>query len=133
MVDAMTDNVRIGGGGRLYKDAREASNGHHATMPGEDTDGAYLPPKQHSDTLPSEPPQSHWVIAPIEPPAAPPAPPVSRDWRGFWSTLIEILGMFVLAAGLSLWHLWVGISVLGVCLIVLGVALGIPQPRRGGS
>ncbi|MGH7721494.1 MAG: hypothetical protein ACRENL_01495 [Candidatus Dormibacteria bacterium] len=35
----------------------------------------------------------------------------------------QLAGLLVLSAGLALLHLWIGVSVLGAGLIVLGVAM----------
>ena len=142
----MVDHV-IGGGGRLYKDAREAQNGHdtiHDTFPGEDDDGAVLPgpepnpePKskihEHSEwqqgrvTAPNAPKPPWELEAPAEPPA-PPKPP--RDWQQFQSTALELAGVSVLTAGSWMLFPWLGLMVLGVCLILLGVAAGLPDPKK---
>lgn len=46
------------------------------------------------------------------------------------STLLEVLGLLVLCAGLYLLAPWLGISVAGAGLILLGLALDPPSPRR---
>lgn len=127
----MVDTIKLGGGGRLYKDAREASNGHE---PGEDDDGAVPPPayepKLHSETLPNEPPVQRWVVEPILPPEPPETPKPRFDWRQLYSTFLEITGIGILSYGLSELYVWLGIAVFGACVIVLGVAVGLPTPPK---
>lgn len=44
------------------------------------------------------------------------------------STLLEVYGMVILAAGFALYRLWVGIAVLGLELILMGMALDMGKP-----
>ncbi len=118
MVDKLT---RIGTGGRLYRDARPAPNGDSVQEePAEETP-APQPVRDYENPAPPAPP---WSVKPMHEPPAPPKP--KRDWREFNSTALEVIGVGVLSAGFSMLYLWLGIVVLGACLIVLGYAASEP-------
>jgi hypothetical protein len=50
------------------------------------------------------------------------------------STLLEVYGMVIFAGGWALYRLWVGVTVLGLELILIGMALGmgekVPAPEQ---
>lgn len=123
------DNVtKIGGGGRLYSDAREKADAEAAPPPppvadqGERIRDFIKPPEPPlSSRGPSKP-------TPVVQPKVikPPKPP--RDWRGVISTVVELLGIAVLSGGFWMLTPWLGIVILGMCLIIMGIGLGITGP-----
>jgi hypothetical protein len=48
------------------------------------------------------------------------------DWQQTAATLLQILGLVGLTCGFGLLAVWLGVVVGGVCLLVTGVALGLP-------
>jgi hypothetical protein len=58
-------------------------------------------------------------------------PPAARtadvNWRDFGSTCLELTGITAITAGSWLIAAWLGLIVLGLCLILLGVATGLPR------
>lgn len=128
----MSDNpepdnvVKLGGGGLLYKDARDQEARHRAAMAlgvrvDELPEDTLLP----EDLMPDPPP---WADAPE--PVAPRSsvvavkapPPQPRDWRELISTLLELAGIGVLTAGGWLIAPYVGLIIAGIALVALGVA-----------
>jgi hypothetical protein len=55
---------------------------------------------------------------------------VSAHWRGFVAAAVEVAGIGVLSAGFWLIRPWAGLIVLGVGLIVMGVASSPRFDRR---
>jgi hypothetical protein len=114
--------LKIGSGGRLYADARKRDA---------KKDGGEKEDLPRGADRPDLPPQ------PLGPPAIPwigPTPPESetRDWRGPVSTVVELLGAASFTAGFWLLAPWLGLVVLGSCLILIGVATGTtPISGRG--
>jgi hypothetical protein len=60
-----------------------------------------------------------------------PEPETSKppDFRGIFSTMTELVGIGALSFGFWLHAAWLGFVALGVCLILTGIALGIPPGR----
>jgi hypothetical protein len=50
-------------------------------------------------------------------------------WRDFGSTCLELAGITAITAGSWLIAAWLGLIVLGLCLILLGVATGLPRSQ----
>jgi len=99
--------VTVGGGGRLYADARR-----------EDEPTLSWP-------TPEDPDEDVYVEAEaeeIEQHAETRRFPV--DWREMWSNAVEFTGIGVLSAGFWLLSPWCGLVVLGLCLILIGMATG---------
>ena len=118
------DNVtRIGRGGRLYRDARKAGNGHSE----EDADVKEVaaPADETKTDYSAPPPPMPWTVKPMYEPPKP-----QRDWQEIQSTMLELAGIGVLTYGFSLLYLWLGLVVLGICLIALGIAVGLPAPLK---
>jgi hypothetical protein len=62
------------------------------------------------------------TAAVVKPHYQPPTPP--KDWQQVQSTVVELIGIGTLTIGLGMLFPWLGIAVLGACLIVMGVLLG---------
>jgi hypothetical protein len=114
-VDQVNDVAsKMGMGGRLYKDARVKA--------GDDPEPT---PEPKIDAQAPKIPKP-WMVQPIEPEPIE-KPKKERDWQQIQSTFLEVLGILLFAGGFGIWHLWVGVVVLGFCVIVLGVAAGLPE------
>lgn len=111
---------------RLYADARraEAEKRENAEKP-EKAQGATG--KDHLSSVPSPEPL---VPTPPRRPVQPAAPqpeqqkPRPEGWRSTASTALELGGIAVVSTGGFLISPWVGCIILGILLIVLGVAIG---------
>jgi hypothetical protein len=120
----VSDNViQIGGGGLLYEDAREAAAAA-ARARGMDSVTAedFMP-----DAPPaSEPPEPESIIAPstvrIKMPEEDKPEKKGPDWRELFSTVLELLGVTALTVGGWLIAPYVGLFIVGVALVLLGVA-----------
>jgi hypothetical protein len=119
------DNVvAFGGGGLLYKDARDQSKENarqaaidYARAVADEEDVQLLPDEMVPDEPEPEPqPAPPSKIGKIEAPQAP------RDWREALSTGLELAGIGFLIATGFLVAAWLGMLVTGICLVVLGVA-----------
>jgi hypothetical protein len=132
------DNVtQIGGGGRLYADAREKESTARQRLVNlaaaalHEDDGDEDPDDEESVPLP--PP----IPLPVPPaqrlPAAPKPQKTPRDWREVQSTILELIGISLISVGCWEIRPWLGLIVLGFCLILMGLALSgvtlIPQRR----
>jgi hypothetical protein len=133
MVDQV---VKIGTGGRLYADSRpEEGEEVNDAVPVEAEKprkrpawaaGIYEGADGTSEEPEPKPAKPNHVVKPMYEPPKPP-----RDWRPFFSSLLEVVGMIALtAAGFTLYP-WLGLAILAVCLITTGIAIGLPQ--RNGS
>jgi hypothetical protein len=93
---------------------------------------------EHLPPLP--PPQPEPVVKPrgkrrkaAKPPPHPPRerPPAGEskapNWREIGSNTLEIAGIMAITVGSWLIAAWLGLIVLGLCLILLGVATGIQR------
>jgi hypothetical protein len=63
--------------------------------------------------------------APFQPVQQPEPEPPSKpgaDRRELVSTGLEVVGLVAFSAGFFLLHIWLGLIVMGVCLVALGVA-----------
>lgn len=125
----MVDKVKIGTGGRLYRDSRPevAEEEEMADSTVLSRLGRYFSGNEtdHDDETEQSEAKPPWVVKPMHEEAKPP-----RDWQQGYSTALEVAGMAALsAAGFTL-YLWLGLALLGICLIVMGVAIGLPQ-RNG--
>lgn len=113
--------IRIGSGGRLYRDARLKD-----VQRVEETEAKV---KELLDKLPEDhpapPSPPPWTVKPMHEEPKPP-----RDWQALNSTVLEVVGIGVLSAGFAMWELWLGVVVLGIGLIALGVALGLPNDGK---
>ncbi len=132
--------VKMASGGRLYRDARtkdEAERVKRALQATEelsaridDVSDLDLPedlPPGADRPEPERPPMQmpDWgTIGPMIAPPPEPSPP-PRDWREIRSTVLELAGVAVFAGGFWMLAPWAGIVVLGVCLILLGIAEGV--------
>lgn len=117
MVDPMTDH-KIGTGGRLYRDARQKAG----------QNGTPTPPPAVGYQAPPIP--QPWMVSPVEPQTdTAPKPDTAkppRDWQQILATLLELLGMALLTAGVTLIYIPAGFVVAGICAVIIGVALGLP-------
>jgi hypothetical protein len=59
---------------------------------------------------------------PLQQPEQEPPSESGVDRREIVSTLLEIVGLLLFSAGFWLVHVWLGLIVTGLCLVVLGVA-----------
>ena len=117
----MVDNVarvRIGGGKRLYKDARQDD-------PEEEQPKSKPKSVEDHPAPPSPPP---WVVKPMTPEPEKPEP--GTNWRSVFSTLLELVGIALMSGGLFLLAPWLGVTVLGVGVLLVGVALGLPAVTK---
>lgn len=123
MVDKVTA-LKIGSGGRLYRDAREKAGQSTIPTPAPSV-GHQAPPIPQPWTTSAVQPES---VAPMKSP---------RNWQQFYATLLQLLGMALVTAGVSLVFIPAGLIVAGICAVVLGVAVGLPGPptlpRRGNG
>lgn len=119
--------TKIGTGGRLYRDARiqEETRAAESAAKVKDLQDRIQEKIEQQVAPPSPPP---WLVKPMHEEPKPPKP--KRDWQSFNSTVLEVGGVAALSAGFGMWHLWVGVVVLGICSIVLGVATGLPGAQR---
>ncbi len=146
MVDKVKElSAKISSGGRLYKDAREAAK-EYGGVDDEFDDmlaaeeaaqkkelgaaqrklmGAKKAKSIDDHPMPPQPPP--WTVQPMTPDVAPPKP--KRDWQEVRSTMLELSGISVLTVGFWMLYPWLGVVVLGFCLVALGVAEGLPAPR----
>jgi hypothetical protein len=112
--------VTLGGGGKLYKDARDADR---RLSREEDTARGAGKPKQ-----PEPAPQPPWTVQPVRPePVA--LPPSQRDWHQVESTLVELLGISLVTGGVAMWSIPAAMIVAGVFILLLGVAAGLPEKK----
>lgn len=126
----MVDNkmTKIGSGGRLYRDSRPAEKPEVSEEPVKEGKRPPWAAASYENLDPDSPkpePEQRmpWTVKPM----VEPKPKPGRDWRQFHSTLLEVAGMGALSGGFAMLYQWLGLVVLGVCLIVLGVAAGLPQ------
>jgi hypothetical protein len=117
----------FGRGGKLYADARKNEEDKEGTVT-ELPRGADRPdpkPKKEERGEPAGPPPIPWIGPRPEDLKKP-----AFNWRGLFSTLLELLGTACVAAGA--WRLapWLGLIVLGVCLIIVGFATDAPLQVR---
>ena len=119
MSDSKENVFRIGGGGKLYADARAGDDmvteadllGH--TLKPEGKDSGKDPGKKQP-----KPPAPAPVVATQK--NLPPEP--GRDWIEICSTILELLGITAISVGGWLIAPYVGLIVLGVALVLLGAA-----------
>jgi hypothetical protein len=121
MTDSKENVFRIGGGGKLYADARAGDDmvteadllGHTLKPEGKDS-GKDSGKKQPKTPAP----------APAAPVATqknlPPEP--GRDWPEIFSTVLELTGITAISVGGWLIAPYVGLIILGVALVLLGAA-----------
>jgi hypothetical protein len=121
MSDSPDNVVSIGGGGLLYEDAREqaAQIAQQARLnaPGaEDFAEDFAPdiPKPQ----PSKPAQATQVTQKNPPEPEQPGP----DYREFFSTCVELLGVTCISVGGWLIAPYIGLIIAGIALIALGIA-----------
>lgn len=134
--DVENNVVKIGTGGKLYKDAREKEVRRQKQRSvlvdklgaNENLEDEHkkLPPyaDRPEPVKRPAPQQPAWGTASTA--NVPEEPEIPRDWRGIISTTLELWGIAAITTGF--WELadWLGPIALGVCLILMGVALGIP-------
>lgn len=120
MVDKVTDintkingGPKIGTGGRLYRDARERE--------GQDDTSTPDPLIDHQAPSIVTP----WSVTTTDQANAENG---RRDWQQLIATLLQLAGMGLLSEGFAMLYPWLGMVVLGICMIVLGVATGLPSP-----
>lgn len=152
----VADVTQIGSGGRLYKDAREKDNPPPKNAPknapttksgrekarekeratkseatvkaflkrAEANLGAALAGEDSSplDDRPLPPAPPPWVVKPHYE-----EPEPKRDWAELQSTLLEVTGVAAASIGFGMMYLPLGVVVLGVCLLVMGFVLGLPD------
>lgn len=116
--------VKIGSGGRLYRDARvqEEKRAEESEAKVKDFQ-ARIQDKIEQQVAPPSPPP--WLVKPMME-----EPKPKRDWQPYTSTALEIAGVAALSAGFGMLQLWLGVVVLGICLIILGVATGLPTGKQ---
>jgi len=117
---------RIGSGGRIYQDSRVEDQMRAARAAGALDMAPWADRPEPSDNRPPpdpEPKQQEPEPAPTPAPTPAAEPGARRDWdrRETASTVIELVGMVALAAGGFLIHVWLGLFIAGICLIVIGV------------
>lgn len=128
MSDSPDNVVRIGGGGGLlYEDAREQARQMGMVAADEFVTGFTEPepkpepkPKEKSKNKPAPEPPKSTAATPKNLPEPPEEP--GRDWREFFSTCVELLGVTLISVGGWLIAPYVGLIIAGIALIVLGVA-----------
>lgn len=109
----MVDNVKtIGTGGRLYRDSRVKN-------------GTDKPPPSPIEDHPAPPANAPWVMRDMAPPPEPQKEPT--DWRAIGSTIVELLGILLISGGVWAHCHWLGVVMLGVLVLVLGIAMGLPE------
>lgn len=115
---------KIGSGGRLYRDARvqEEKRVEESAAKVKDLQSR-IQEKLEGQVAPPQPPP--WLVKPMIEPTKP-----KRDWQSLNSTLLEVAGIGGLSVGFGLLHLWLGVVVLGICLITLGIATGLPGGQK---
>lgn len=121
---------KIGSGGRLYRDARVQDELRVEESAAKVKDfQERIQDKIEQQVAPPSPPP--WLVKPMmEEPKPEPKP--KRNWQSFNSTALEVAGVAALSAGFGMLHAWLGVVVLGICLIILGVATGLPPGQRQG-
>lgn len=129
MSDSPDNVVRIGGGGGLlYEDAREQARQMGMVAAEDFVTGFTEATKPEPEPKPKGKPKTKPVAEPPKSTAATPKnlpePPEEpgRDWREFFSTCVELLGVTLISVGGWLIAPYVGLIVAGIALIVLGVA-----------
>lgn len=119
MTQDTQDNVtKIGTGGRLYADARKQA---------EDREAGAVPP--HRETLGKPKKRAETPPPSVVVPKVIPVPKEPRDWQQLTSTLVELLGITALTMGFWMLRPWAGLIVLGLCLMVVGFAYGLPTGK----
>jgi hypothetical protein len=114
------------GSQRLYGDDFEAEKRLASVPP--------IPePPLEKRPLDKPPERRHKRQKPPNPPHQPTRerPPASErapvNWREFVSNSLEMAGILAITTGSWLIRAWLGLIVLGLCLILLGVATGIQR------
>lgn len=108
----MDNVIKIGGGGKLYRDAREPEPDKPESAPP-------APPPQ---------PQPPWTVSAVTPEVTEVV--TGRDWRAVFSTAAEVTGAGMITFGVSMWHLWLGLVVAGIAMLAFGIAMGLPDTPR---
>jgi hypothetical protein len=126
MSDSPDNVVSFGGGGKLYADAREAlEDQRRAEMllpdPPPWADEPEPPHKAKKDKDgDKEPEKPVSVVTPKNLPE--PVGEPGFDWRELFSTLLELTGITALSVAGWLVHPALGLAIIGIALILLGVA-----------
>jgi hypothetical protein len=114
--DRTVSRPRFGGGGRLYRDARELIEEARSEEMAPD------PPPWADAPAPAPPPRENpppMKVGKIEAPTEPKPP---TDWREGVSTGLELVGIGLLITTGFLIAVWVGTLIAGLSLVLLGVA-----------
>ena len=112
---------KLGGGGRLYQDARDKDALARARAMADAPPWADMPDDDDRRPPPDPKPEHKPSTVSVK---LPPAPPKKRfDWREFCSTICELLGMTLVSVGVAKYlNPWLGVIIAGICLLVIGVA-----------
>lgn len=132
MSEQADDNVlEFGSGGRIYRDSRPTEEEQEeeqepespAVPPPPWADQPELPRKTKKQAAKEskEPQRPASVVRTVTPPEPPKEP---YDWRETISTMLEVIGMVCLSTAGFLVATWIGLVVAGICMLVLGMALG---------
>lgn len=119
-MDDQVTNIaqKLGMGGRLYRDARQAAEGV-----------AEITPEPKVEKRAPELPRP-WMMQPVTDEPVKTQETVRRaprNWQSIVATMLQILGLGLLSAGCALLSLWLGVVVAGICVTLFGVALGLPE------
>lgn len=129
----VSEGQLFGRGGRLYRNPEEDQE---AELPYKEPDQPekWVSPiererqehaerKARSERLEAGKPKEKLKPSVVSIKTPPPEPKPRRDLREPVSTIAELGGIIALTAGFFMLAPWVGLVVLGLCLVILGVAM----------